>query len=70
MNNETTTHNADNIQPAELREDLPLTEAASEPTDLKRNARSAETANGADRQKPRGTGLDGLGGGNLLFEED
>lgn len=48
MNNKTTTNNSENTQPAELGEDLPLTEVVSEPTSLKRRARSADTANGAD----------------------
>lgn len=77
MNNKTTTNSSNssnssnnNIKPAVPSEDLPLTEVISETTVLKRRARSADIASSADRQKPRGTGLDSLGGGNLLFEED
>ncbi|MBD9586894.1 hypothetical protein IB254_07465 [Pseudomonas sp. PDM03] len=71
MNNKTTANSSNNnIKPAVPNEDLPLTEVVSETTVLKRRARSAGISSIADRQKPRGTGLDSLGGGNLLFEED
>ncbi|WP_414884707.1 hypothetical protein [Pseudomonas sp. IT-P171] len=70
MNTKTTTQNSCNVNPAGPSEDPPPTEVVSETTVLKRRARSADTANSADRPKPHGTGLDKLGGGNLLLEED
>lgn len=52
MNTKTTTQNSCNVNPAGPSEDPPLTEVVSETTVLKRRARSADTANSADRPKP------------------